>query len=140
MNKEALDKLKKLPNGTIVKLTWHRDYTKHNDGVYITRFHSYQEKHDLFNFGHPYNVKTHKCTCGEAGFQSEEIVNVEPAEIDEMSNWFATCVSFQKSIIDTNGYDICEESGTLYALMKADNGEEIVWNISERKLYDSENS
>lgn len=135
MNDSVLDKLNKLPYGTIIKLTWHRDYTKHNDGVYITRFNSHQPKFDLFTFGHPYDIKKSDCPCGEAGFQSEDIVNIEPVDIDEMAKWFKECLSFQKSVIENKGIDICEESGTLYALMKTDDNKEMIWNFSERKLH-----
>ena len=135
MNDYVLDKLNKLPYGTIIKLTWHRNYTKHNDGVYITRFNSHQPMFDLFTFGHPYDIEKSDCPCGEAGFQSEDIINIEPVDIDEMSKWYKECLSFQKSVIENKGIDICEESGTLYALMKTDDNKEMIWNFSERKLH-----
>jgi hypothetical protein len=65
----------------------------------------------------------------------EDIINIEPVDIDEISKWFKECISFQKSVIENKGIDICEESGTLYALMKTDDNEEMIWNFTERKLH-----
>lgn len=141
MNENILNKLNKLPYGTVIKLTWHRDYTKHNDGVYITRFNSHQPMFDLFSFGHPYDVKTKSCPCGEAGFQSENIINIEPVDLNEFSDWVGECISFQKSVIEEKGIDICKETGPLYILMKSDNdNEEFVWNLFERKIHTMINS
>lgn len=101
--------LKTLPKETLVEFEIYRDYRDTREH-YIGVYKGYDEKHDLLEFGHPYDMEKNTCPCGVVGCRMQDIVYVRGVPNKEIvSTWLKAYNKFTNSVWECCGYDYLSE-------------------------------
>jgi len=98
--------------GRVVRIKWAYSFREDEEHESLVRI--CKDTSSIIDFGHPYNTKLKRCTCGGMTLRNEDIHALYLVDENQFLTWKRNYLKFHDAVVEEEGSDWCVEKGKMW--------------------------